>query len=827
MNIIKYIKKIIPNKIKSLLKIVIPVKLQKKNSKISMLGSRSISRILQLENKLWEHYGSIAENGIVQLLRQILFAVERRFVYELLSRYYISKSDIKKLNDFICENLKDIEVNNKIDSPLNKTLFSILSMYDKKNDLICSFHNLGFFRNQSGDGIFQYLNSLRFFDDQISKNLAIDSRNILNDLYRSSRLMTIDFYDKKANFTNIYSEKIVSKFSPNPKVTVVVSTFNSSKFISQTLISILNQSWQNIEVIVVDDCSSDSTIEIVKEFVVHDSRIKLLQNSQNLGTYAARNHALLHASGKYITVNDSDDWSHPQRIQLQVETLEADQKILGVMTFRVRVDESLTFLPRFDLPGSPILHNDYSSLMVSTTLAKTLGGWDPVRCSADAEFVDRIKHHYGPERIKKIYPEVPLSFSLYTDSNLTGNSPRGIWTKFYGSRKEYMDAAHHWQKTGGKVISRTSQVIPFPVPSFLYYNNPDIIQFDIVLVSDFRLTGGTNHCNFEYLREFSLLGYKVGLFHWPRYDVSLHPNRNPIIQQAMQDYGIIPIVWGDRVKVKLILFHHPPVLNWTPDKLPEFYPEKVGLLVNQSAQELIGGPENMYSVEKVNQKLVDLYGKNPEWIPISPTIRDLLADHSTSLKLSVHDWLPLVDIDKWGREPVCRKHERKLPIIGRHSRDHWAKWPKQKRAFDQAYCGNKKVKVQLMGGSRYPSETFLRFPRNWQFFEFNHTPGPQFVQNLDFFVNYIHEEAIEAFGRNVAEAMASGVPVLCSPQYKNCFGDAALYPEPEDVFATIQELWNNQELYLNQAKKGRAFVLNNCTPNVLQKHIQEYLEVKV
>jgi len=798
-------------------------------SKLYNSGQKDNDRVTQLEEKLWSYFGEIASIELRDLLVGNSTPIDKNNIIELLVRYFIKNRNASKAIELVnIISFKSVK-SGSAGKKLRSTIMSLCIVKFDTNQGNCYIRNWQQLQEEFRDSIFHKINYISHFKGNKLKNSEYCIKKILNKRFKDNKL--IEIYSGISNKVDVF-HSLSSKKPPlivplEPKVTIVVSTFNSSETIRYILASIQNQTWINIEVIIVDDHSSDSTVKIIKEIAINDNRLHLLQHPENQGTYAARNFALLHATGKYFTVNDSDDWSHPQRIQLQVEALEADQKILGVMTFRVRVDESLTFLPRFDLPGSPILHNDYSSLMVSTSLAKTLGGWDPVRCSADAEFVDRIKHHYGPDRIKKIYPEVPLSFSLYTESNLTGTSPRGILSKFYGSRKEYMDAAHHWQKTGGKVISRTSQVNPFPVPSFLYFDKPDIIQFDIVLVSDFRLTGGTNHCNFEYLREFSVLGYKVGLFHWPRYDVSLNPNRNPIIQQAMQDYGIIPIVWGDRVKVKLLLFHHPPVLNWTPDKLPEFYPEKVGLLVNQSAQELIGGPENMYSVEKVNQKLVDLYGKNPEWIPISPTIRDLLADHPTSLKLSAHDWLPLVDLEKWGREPVYRNHDRKLPIIGRHSRDHWAKWPKQKRAFDQAYCGNKKVKVQLMGGSRYPSETFLRFPRNWQFFDFNHTPGPQFVQNLDFFVNYIHEQAIEAFGRNVAEAMASGVPVLCSPQYKNCFGDAALYPEPEDVYATIQELWNNQELYLNQAQKGRAFVLNDCTPETLQKHIQEYLPVKV
>jgi len=103
----------------------------------------------------------------------------------------------------------------------------------------------------------------------------------------------------------------------NIKVSVITPTFNDELFIKETIESILNQTHKNVEVIVVDDCSTDNTINIINSF--NDSRIKLIRNKTNQGAAYSRNLALSLASGEYIAFLDGDDLWKNDKLSKQLQ----------------------------------------------------------------------------------------------------------------------------------------------------------------------------------------------------------------------------------------------------------------------------------------------------------------------------------------------------------------------------------------------------------------------------------------------------------------------------------------------------------------------------
>lgn len=101
-------------------------------------------------------------------------------------------------------------------------------------------------------------------------------------------------------------------------VSIITPAYNSEKFIADTIMSVLNQTYQNWEMIVVDDCSTDKTAEIVLSFQKEDSRIKYIKNESNRGAAFSRNIALQNANGKWIAFLDSDDIWHPEKLERQI-----------------------------------------------------------------------------------------------------------------------------------------------------------------------------------------------------------------------------------------------------------------------------------------------------------------------------------------------------------------------------------------------------------------------------------------------------------------------------------------------------------------------------
>lgn len=102
-------------------------------------------------------------------------------------------------------------------------------------------------------------------------------------------------------------------------VSIITPTYNCAKFIARTLDSVIAQTYQNWEMIIVDDRSSDNTREIVEEYMARDSRIKYHLLSENSGAAVARTEAMKMASGSYMAFLDSDDLWMPEKLERQIK----------------------------------------------------------------------------------------------------------------------------------------------------------------------------------------------------------------------------------------------------------------------------------------------------------------------------------------------------------------------------------------------------------------------------------------------------------------------------------------------------------------------------
>lgn len=107
-----------------------------------------------------------------------------------------------------------------------------------------------------------------------------------------------------------------------PLVSVLMTACNREKYIAEAIESVLASTYQNWELIIVDDGSKDRTVEIAKTYEAKDKRIKVYINEKNLGDYPNRNKAASYANGKYIKYLDSDDIIYPCSLQIMVEAME-------------------------------------------------------------------------------------------------------------------------------------------------------------------------------------------------------------------------------------------------------------------------------------------------------------------------------------------------------------------------------------------------------------------------------------------------------------------------------------------------------------------------
>ena len=161
-------------------------------------------------------------------------------------------------------------------------------------------------------------------------------------------------------------------------VSIITPSYNSERFISETISSIINQTYINWELLITDDCSKDNTISIVESFQKNDSRIKLFVLKSNGGAGLARNNSIRNAKGRYIAFCDSDDQWKIDKIEKQLGFMDRLSLKFTYSSYDV-VDEFGSFKSVIDAPKTisykMLLNNNYVGCLTAIYDRKLLGNF--------------------------------------------------------------------------------------------------------------------------------------------------------------------------------------------------------------------------------------------------------------------------------------------------------------------------------------------------------------------------------------------------------------------------------------------------------------------
>lgn len=250
---------------------------------------------------------------------------------------------------------------------------------------------------------------------------------LIHRFYRQYGLQPINLV-KNNKLTIGNNRKKVKKNHNAQKVTIIVTTYNSAAFIENCIDSLLNQSVSNIEIIVVDDASTDSTVEVLKKY----SSVKIIELKENRGTYHARNIGIKHATGEFVTFQDSDDWSHPERVARQLLQLNENPHTIANFSNFFRVDDQ-TGLP-ICRQNYPLLRLNLSSMMIYRERIEALGRFDDQRrIESDKRLLNKILSNYGENSIE--YIKLPLAVGLLRKDSLTTSKESGFDRYGYSRRR--------------------------------------------------------------------------------------------------------------------------------------------------------------------------------------------------------------------------------------------------------------------------------------------------------------------------------------------------------------------------------------------------------
>lgn len=348
------------------------------------------------------------------------------------------------------------------------------------------------------------------------------------------------------------------------RVTILMPSYNAEQHIGFAIASLLAQSWRNIEIIAVDDCSTDGTFAKLNEIARRDPRLVVAQCARNGGAYHARNTGLRLATGDFVTVHDSDDWAHPQRIAVQVQAMIASGSPVSATTaVRVRQDMEV----RYRVPQRTHLLMSFPSLMYPRRIIDALGGWDEVRMGGDAELYARVRAITG-EQVEYLDQGTPYNLMLATADSLTGSSLTGLDSISYGARKQYLDAYTRWHKTLTPDDFAAAALDPakrkFHPPRICLEKNARI-ELDSVFILDFSTPDAVAH---DAIRAALANGHKVGVVHWPVLRAGMANRAHPTFSEILEGSELQVLVPGEMAHASQVVLARRSLAEMPPDRLP-------------------------------------------------------------------------------------------------------------------------------------------------------------------------------------------------------------------------------------------------------------------
>lgn len=224
-------------------------------------------------------------------------------------------------------------------------------------------------------------------------------------------------------------------------VSVVMPVRNVAEHLHAALASVQRQDHHALQILVVDDASDDGTLAIAKRAAADDARIGIIRRGTQGGAYRARNDGLAQARGDFVTFHDGDDWSHPEKISIQLQALKAQPEAVACLSDWIRMRDDGSFVAR---QVFPLQRMNMSSLMFRRSPVWSRAGcFDPVTAGADSEYLARLRLLFGDRavvRVRKL-----LSFASSRPESLMHDPSTGYASE-HGRRQRlaYWEAWNRW-----------------------------------------------------------------------------------------------------------------------------------------------------------------------------------------------------------------------------------------------------------------------------------------------------------------------------------------------------------------------------------------------
>jgi hypothetical protein len=329
-------------------------------------------------------------------------------------------------------------------------------------------------------------------------------------------------------------------------------------------------------------------------------------------------------------------------------------------------------------------------------------------------------------------------------------------------------------------------------------------DYDVVIASDLRYPGGNSSSIAEEIKAQFMAGYSTAIMHLPAGHMTRLRSFNHKLIHCISTGMATLEPASRRLRARALVVRQPRIFADPLPLTPRIEADAKVLVINHPPFDGFFPIDNpYYKPEEVRERSEALFGKMV-WAPIGPQPREALLETGADLNLASDDWHNIINVDEWAT--VRTRFVTDVPVIGRHSRDHVTKWLADPEDILAAYPNRRDIAVKILGGAECAVEALGRTPSNWTVYPFGSIAPADFLGEIDFFVYFHHPDWVEAFGRNIIEALASGVPAILPNRFKALFRDAAIYGSPQEVLDLVTALYADPGAYHKQADHGKTFV---------------------
>ena len=589
-----------------------------------------------------------------------------------------------------------------------------------------------------------------------------------------------------------------------PLVTVIMSAYKPDQSFRTAVNSLLTQTWRNLEILIVDDCSPPEYDELLEEVTATDPRIQLLRMPENGGTYRIRNFAIARCRGEFVTFQDSDDWAHPQRIERQIAPMLASPDTVATNGRALRVYEDMTSLR----VGYNTFRRGEASLMFrKDVVIEAMGGFDEVRKSADTEFHERITVVFGEEA--NHYVTDVLVITQLTSGSLSRDEFAFGW--HHGGRTAYGDSRRffHRQILAGRESPRIEPGAPRRIPAparILTGRDPEPSTCDVMVVSDWRgeidRYAGTSTL-VEALAQSGLstvVAQASAVRHSHRDRVAIGDDILRLEAAGTTRFAI----WTDPCHSRVMIVTDPEILALTRP------PETVGLTTDRLVV-VAGHPPTApsgdwltYDPVSVERNAKRMHGADVTWLPAHEGIADdLRAAGATGEILSPR---PLGAVPTVRPRNYTGARGGSRLVVGTTGlsslRRDRPTWSALQRLLPQSDDFDVRLRVEPEVLEAILKQR--RLPPNWLALD-ESVPLRDFLRQLDVLVVVPSQSWGPELPWSAVAAMAEGAVVVIDPAYESHFLGAAVYASAVDVHEELTALAGDHDRLGEYRERGYSF----------------------